>query len=231
MTQQSSAHALAEVTAALVREHDVTDLLTVVLRDCIEVLPVDGAAILVLRQGGALELLSASSHRTEELELFQAQHEEGPCVDVARSGEVVVAGAEEMQQRWPTFAAVMSASGYSSVHAFPLRWRGGPIGGLNLFSNADVMLDGTEREIAQNFADLAALAVLRPLEPRSADTVERSLLAALEGRVVVEQAKGVLAHRLGVEMSDAYDELLRRARDAGTDVTTAARELVDRVSR
>jgi GAF domain-containing protein len=230
MTQQSSAHALAEVTAALVREHDVTDLLTVVLRDCIEVLPVDGAAILVLRQGGALELLSASSHRTEELELYQAQHDEGPCVEAAHSGQAVMAGLSEVQQRWPAFAGVMSASGYSSVHAFPLRWRGGPIGGLNLFSSSDARFDDTEQEIAQNFADLAALAVLRPLEPRSADTVERSLRAALEGRVVIEQAKGVLAHRLGVDMSDAYDDLVRQARDAGTDVTTAARALVDRVS-
>jgi GAF domain-containing protein len=230
MTQQSSAHALAEVTAALVREHDVTDLLTVVLRDCIEVLPVDGAAILVLGPGGGLELLSASSHRTEELELYQAQHDEGPCVDVAHSGQAVVARLEEAEQRWPAFAGVMSASGYLSVHAFPLRWRGGPIGGLNLFSNADVRLDGTEQDIAQNFADLAALAVLRPIEPRSEATVERSVSAALEGRVVVEQAKGVLAHRLGSEMSDAYDELVRLARHAGTDVTTAARKLVDRVS-
>jgi GAF domain-containing protein len=230
MSLQSSAHALAEVTAALVREHDVTDLLTVVLRDCIEVLPVDGAAILVLRPGGALELLSASSHRMEELELYQAQNDEGPCVDVAHSGQPVMAQLDEVQRRWPAFAKVMSASGYSSVHAFPLRWRGGPMGGLNLFSRAQRLLDAAEREIAQNFADLAALAVLRPIEPRSEATVERSVSAALEGRVVVEQAKGVLAHRLGFEMSDAYDELVRRARDAGTDVTTAARELVDRVS-
>jgi len=117
------------------------------------------------------------------------------------------------------------------VHAFPMRWRGGPLGGLNLFSKADVRFDDTEREIAQNFADLAALAVLRPLEHRSAASVERSVTAALEGRIVVEQAKGVLAHRLGVDMSSAYDELVRQARESGVDVTSAARSLVDRTAR
>lgn len=227
MMVQTSAHALAQVTASLVRAHDVTDLLAAVMRDCIDVLPVDAAAILV-EHSGSIELLSASSHRVEELELYQAQVDAGPCVEAIRDGAPVTAvGLAAVAARWPDFAQVMESAGFRSVHALPLSWRGTTLGGLNLFSVGEADLGELEAEVAQNFADLATLAVLRPVHASSAAEVERSIDSALEGRVVVEQAKGVLAYSLGLDMGAAYEELVRRARSEGTDVTRAARDLIE----
>lgn len=231
MIPRTSAQALAAVTSALLQDHDVTGLLAQLVQDSARFVPADAAGLLLRSDGDHLEFLSATSHRTTELEIYQAQGDEGPCVDVVRGGESVEAvGASAVEERWPRIGPEIVRAGFRSVFASPMRWHGQVIGGLNLFTVSDEPLDETARQLAQAFADVATLVIVQPLHVDEDDLLG-NLRRALEGRVVVEQAKGVLAYQLGIGMADAYDELVRRSEQDGRTLTATARATIDEARR
>lgn len=226
MTARTSAQALADVASALVEDHEITGLLARLVADCAQLLPADAAALLVRIPDRGFELLSATSHRVDELEVYQAQREAGPCVDATRTGEPTSAvGAPQIVARWADVGQEIVAAGFGSVHAFPMHWRGHAIGCLNLFSAAAVELSDASTVLAQSFADFATLAIVQPAALADDDLTER-ITAALEGRVVVEQAKGVLAHQLGLDMAAAYDELIARTAANGSTLAQVAHTVV-----
>jgi hypothetical protein len=134
-------------------------------------------------------------------------------------------GADDIVTRWPEVGTVIVESGFQAVHALPMVWHGRVLGGLNVFSVEAVPLEGASLQLAQHFADVASIALAQPgmLED---DELDERISSALEGRVVIEQAKGVLAHTLGVDMATAYDELLRRTLDTGSTLSATARDVV-----
>jgi transcriptional regulator with GAF, ATPase, and Fis domain len=231
MTARTSAQALADVASALVGEHETTGLLARLMLDSAELIPADAAALLVRTREGAFEMLSATSHRAVELELYQAQQSAGPCVDAALLGRPVSAvGGDEIASRWGDVGRRIVDEGFQAVHAFPMHWREHVIGGLNLFSVAAQELTEPSRQLAQSFADLATLALVQPLG-LGADDLAQRVTDALEGRVVVEQAKGVLAFQLSVDVADAYDELVRRSVQDGADLGQTARNVIRAAQR
>jgi transcriptional regulator with GAF, ATPase, and Fis domain len=221
MTPRTPAEAFADAARALLHEHDVNDLLLRLTRDAARFAGADAAG-LVVRTGHVLELLSATSHAAAQIELYQAMGTEGPCLDTIETGEVVVVtGAGELADRWPTAGPLIVDAGFQAVHACPLTWQDGVLGGLNLFRRAALAPGEDEVRTAQAFADMLTLAVVRPERLAHRD-VDRRVERALEGRVAIEQAKGVLAHQLGVDMASAYEELIgRSAREGGTLTDTA----------
>lgn len=228
---RTSTQAFADITAALVREHDVTDVLLRLVRDAARVLDVDAAAILVRARRGSLEVLSATSHVTEELELYQSQEEEGPCVDAVRSGEATQAvGADELSTRWPTVGPAIVAAGFRAAHGFPLRFHTSTLGALNVFSRAEQAVSPEDCLLGQSLADVASLALVHPGKVPEHSVAQR-LDAALEGRIVVEQAKGVLAQVLGLDMPAAYGELLARVDRDGQSLTATARQVIAEAQR
>ncbi|GEM00042.1 ANTAR domain-containing protein [Cellulomonas terrae] len=226
MTARTSAQALADVASALVEDHEITSLLARLVSDCAQLLPADAAAFLVRTADGGFELLSATSHRVDELELYQAQRTTGPCADATRTGGPTSAvGRVRIVDRWPDVGQEIVDAGFGSVHAYPMHWRGHAIGGLNLFAVAEEELSAASGVLAQSFADFATLAIVQPVALADDDLAER-VSAALEGRAVVEQAKGVLAFQLGLDMAAAYDELLARSATNGTTLAQVARNVV-----
>ncbi|WP_315093865.1 GAF and ANTAR domain-containing protein [uncultured Cellulomonas sp.] len=226
MSERTPERALAHLLGTLVRDHDDADLFADLVRDCAALLPADAAAVLVRDSHHGLELLSSTSHRATELELYQAQVGAGPCAEAARTGEAVSAvGAADITARWPDVGRAIVDAGFLSVHAFPMVWHGRPLGGLNVFSNRPEPMTPASLVLAQNFADVAALSLVQPLVLSDADLSER-VGAALRGRIVVEQAKGVLAETLGVDMGTAYDDLVHRALENGSTLSETARAVV-----
>jgi GAF domain-containing protein len=226
MTARTSAQALADVASALVENHELTGLLARLVTDCAALLPADAAGLLVRTGDGGFELLSATSHRVDELELYQAQREYGPCVDAARTGERTSAiGSDAITERWGDVGREIVGAGFQAVQAFPMHWRGHAIGGLNLFSVAATELSEASAILAQSFADFATLAIVQPAALGDEDLAQR-ISEALEGRVVVEQAKGVLAYQLGLEMADAYDELVARSLANGSALADVAHNVI-----
>lgn len=215
---------LAAAVAGVVAHPDVADTLDHLLTDSARLLRASALGLLVrARSGAPLELLAATSHRVAELELFQRQEDEGPCVEVLETGSVVgVSGQDELRARWGPVGPAIVAAGYHGVQAFPLRWRGLVLGGLNVFYPTPVMGDvGT----GQVLADLAAVVVVGSSSGGPAG-MERGLQQALAGRVVVEQAKGVLSYQHDVDVDVAFEVLRRQAEAAGTTLTATAEHVV-----
>ena len=218
---------LAGAVAAMVARFDVADALVHLLEACSMAYPANAVAVMVANPRGGLELLGSTSHRADELELLQIQSETGPCVDAVATNERIVASGSEMVERWGSIGTAILGAGYGAVHAFPMHWRGRSIGGLNIFVDGDT---GPDLELGQMFADLVTLAVLQAHDV-SADQLVARIHEAVSSRAVIEQAKGVLAHRRRADMDAAFGELLAESRRTGQSLTTAAKEVVEREYR
>jgi len=170
-----------------------------------------------------------SSHpaQRQDLELYEIQAGEGPCLDAFSQGAAIhVVGAEQMLLRWPLFGRQLVDSGLQSVCASPLRWRGTTIGAFNAFLTDPEGLTSEFRTVLQAFADIATVAVVQLAMPELPDL--RALThAALECRTIVEQAKGVLAYQHGVSVDEGYDILLERVRRSGALLEDEARAVVE----
>jgi hypothetical protein len=224
------AEAFADTVSALVGEPDVTDVLAHLVADCASVTGAESVAILARDSTGELSLLAATSHRVTELEILQIQRSNGPCVDVIETNEALaVSGVTEIIARWHRVGQAIVDAGYDSVQAFPLRWRGTVLGGLNLFGTR-AGETAADAQIAQAFADIATLAVIYSM-PISAEQAATRLHEALNARELVEQAKGVISYVENVDMGTAYEILIRRAETTGDTLTHTATTILEEQQR
>jgi GAF domain-containing protein len=221
------ARTLVELADTLVDDFDVVDLLTLLADRCVETLDVAAAGIVLASPDGRLRVLASTSDAMRLLALFELQADEGPCLDCYRTGEPVA--HEELtsaRARWPRFAAEALAAGFHSVQALPLRLRGTTIGALNLF-DADAAEPGpADAEVAQAFADVATIAILQHRAVREAQVVNEQLNRALNSRIVIEQAKGVLAEREGLDVQQAFDRLRGHARNHNVRLSDLASDVI-----
>jgi len=220
-----TAASLAAALDAIVRpEPDVADVLAHLVADCAYATAADACALMAVEGNGELSLLAAESHRAVELELLQIQRDAGPCVDVIEDGTPLhVSGADAIRERWDPVGAAVVDAGFNGVEAYPMRWRGTMLGGLNLFRvDSEVPPAGT---LAQAYADMATLVVVQSVSV-DVDQIRARLHEALSARGLVEQAKGVLAYREDVDLGDAYTLLLGRAESSGTPLTQTALDIV-----
>ncbi len=226
MTVRTWAETLAEATFRLTGAGDVLDDLVALLGDAATITGASAAGLLAVGPAGALELVAATSHGTAELELYELQNDQGPCVEAIRTRAVVAASAEDLTFRWADVGRSMLRSGIRSVHAFPVLWHGDAVGALNLFHRDDGGLTDERRRAGHAVANLAALALSRPAEV-STVVLQQRVLEALEHRLVVEQAKGVLAYVWDVDMAEAYGLIVRTAAGQGRPLTEVAARIVE----
>ena len=222
-------HAFVDLSGELVTDYDVLDMLSTLTTRCARLLDVASAGLLLADLGGRLHLAASSSESTHDLEVYQLQRDEGPCLDCYRLGEPVVAPhLGEAQHRWPQFVRVARAAGFLSVHALPLRLHGSTLGTLGLFGTRAGTLHVDDLALAQALAHVAAVAIVNQRTAVTASTVNAQLQRALDSRVVLEQAKGVLAHTGGLSIDEAFAALRRYARDHGHKLGEVAAQVVQR---
>ena len=222
------ARTLVELADSLVDDFDVVDLLTRLAGRCVEVLDVDSAGIMLAGPDGHLRVMASSSEAMRVLELFEVQAREGPCLDAHSSGlPVVNQDLAGVNRRWPRFAAEALAAGVRSVHALPMRLRGSVIGALNLFRAGPGELGPADLEIAQAFADVATIAILQHRAAHEAQVINEQLTQALNSRVVIEQAKGMVAERLELDMERAFTLLRNHARNHNLRLADVSNAVID----
>jgi GAF domain-containing protein len=204
-----------EVADTLVDEFDVIDFLHSLTVHAAAVSGAGAAGLMLTDQRGRLQFMAASSPHGEDLELYQLQNSEGPCLDCFTTGEPVVnADLSRAADRWPVFAPRAIQLGYQSVHAFPMRLREHTIGALNLFGSADALFEETEVRVVQALADVASIALMQERAIRRAEELTEQLQGALTSRVVIEQAKGAVAALAGITPDEAFELLRARARSS-----------------
>jgi hypothetical protein len=227
--EQDLAAAFVDLADTLVSDYDVADLLYRLVEHTVKLLDAAEAGLLLTDQRGGLHVMASTNERTKLLELFQLQENEGPCLDCYRSGEAVaVDDLASAGARWPVFAPVALAEGYAAVHAFPMRLREITIGALNLFSTSVGALPDDDRHVAQALADVATIGLLQERAIHHNDQLVAQLEGALASRVVIEQAKGVLAEQGGMDMDAAFQVLRAHARDSNRRLADVAHDVVDR---
>jgi GAF domain-containing protein len=203
-----------ELADTLVADFDVVELLSLLADRCVEVLDVDAAGLMLVGPDGDLRVMASSSEAMRVLELYELQAQEGPCLDCYRSGRPVVnQDLATVNGRWPRFAPEALAAGFRSVHALPMRLRGSVIGALNLFHAAPGEMAAADVDAAQALADVATIAILQHRATLEAQVVNQQLQHALNSRVVLEQAKGMVAERAGLDMEQAFTALRTYARN------------------
>lgn len=226
--EQLLARVFVELADTLVTDFDLTDFLLMLTERCGDLLGVDAVGILLTDQQDRLQLVAASTAQAKDLELFQLQSEQGPCLDCFATGEPVVCGdLGAHPQRWPVFAAAAAEAGFVAVHALPMRLRADVIGALNLFSTTTGELDASTVALCQAFADVATIGILSERAAREKDLLSQQLQLALNTRIIIEQAKGVLAERLGLPVHQAFLAMRGWARDNNRKLAEVALAVVE----
>jgi GAF domain-containing protein len=205
--------AFVKVADTLVADFDIIEFLDMLAEYGVELLGVSACGILLADPEGSLNLVAASTEQTRILELSQLQNDEGPCLDAYRTMTTVTGpDLTTAGDRWPIFAPAALAAGFTAVHAMPMRLRRQALGAFNLFSAVPGALDAETIELGQALADVATIGILHERALRRQEVVTEQLQVALNSRIVIEQAKGVLAERLQLSIDDAFTTLRRYAR-------------------
>jgi len=220
------ADVFVELADTLVDEFDVIDFLHVLTQRCVGLLDVSAAGLLLTDQQDTLQVVAASSERTRLLELFQLQTDQGPCVDCFRTGQPVSVSDLASAGRWPRFTEAAAEVGFASVHAVPMRLRTEIIGALNFFHTDPVPVDPERLRVGQALADVATIGLLQHRAIRRREILAEQLGTALNSRILIEQAKGVLAERLGLAVDEAFTVLRSYARNHNRRLSDLAEAVV-----
>lgn len=225
--QTLTATTFVEIVDTLVGDFDVIEVLTLLTSRCVELLDAAAAGILLAGNDGRLRVVGASNEQIQLLELFQVQNDEGPCLDCFRTGQVVLHSDLDIESPWPLFAAECSGAGFASVCAVPLRLKAHTLGCLNMFMSEPGGLADTDVALAQALADVASIAIIQDQATRDAAIREGHLQHALNSRIAIEQAKGMIVEHNKIDMDAAFSRLRAYARNQNRRLTEVAESLVD----
>jgi transcriptional regulator with GAF, ATPase, and Fis domain len=219
---------LTVVADTLVDDFDVVDLLHDLVDRCSALFDAVDVGIVLSDSQHRLVVMAATNERSRLIEVLQLAAGHGPCLDAYRTGEVVTAGSiDEIAARWPSILGAARDSGYQSVHAIPLRLRRTTIGSLNLFRDTAGHLDPRDVQAAKTIADVTTIGLVQERAIKEASDTRDQLQHALTARILIEQAKGIIAHSQGVDMETAWALLRQRARSRQARVTDIAQAVVD----
>ncbi len=226
--EQRIVEIFVELANTMVEDFDVVEFLHGLSERCVELLDCAESGLLLADASGALQVMASSSERSEALELLQLQNQEGPCFECYRQGEPVFSDDLEADTgRWPVFSLAAVGKGFRSVQAVPMRVRGETVGTLNLFRATPGRLASEDMPLGQGMADIAAIALLQERSLREARSVAEQLQGALTSRVVIEQAKGILAERAQIDVDAAFAMLRAHAREQNRRLSDIAHALID----
>ena len=225
--EQKLSQAFVELADTLVDDFDVVDFMMLLTERCVELLGATDGGLMLVDPLGDLRVVASSSEQMRTLELLELQSSEGPCLDAYRTAEA--ASADDLAaivDKWPDFGVHVRDAGYRSIYAVPMRLRANVIGALNLFNTDQAPWDTDDLKLAQALADVATIGLLHHRAMHDSVLLSTQLQAALDSRIAIEQAKGLLSERLGTTTEEAFEQLRRYARSHNLLLANAAVDLV-----
>jgi GAF domain-containing protein len=221
------ARTFVELTDTLVDDFDVVEMMSRLADRCVDVLGVAAAGLMLVAPDGALRVIASSNEAMRVLELFELQSLAGPSLDCCATGQPVVNQAlAAANGRWPQFSARALAAGFHSVHVLPMRLRRTIIGVLNLFQVKANEMGTVDIDIAQAFADVATVAILQHRAVHEAQVINEQLHLALNSRIAIEQAKGMIAQHEGLNMGEAFALLRYHSRKNNVLLLSVAEAII-----
>lgn len=228
-SEQRLTRVFVELADTLVDEFDALDFLSTLTERSVELLDADAAGVILIDARGVLHVVASTSDEAQLLELLELQNDEGPCLECLETGRAVVnLGPEQAGARWPRFSAALAEVGFQSAHAIPLRLRDSVVGAMNLFCTADSRLSDDDLALGQALADIATIGLLQERAVRQSGLIAEQLQTALDNRVLIEQAKGVLMASAGVAVDVAFQMMRGYSRRNNLPVKDVAARVVDR---
>ena len=206
-------------------ESDVADVMDRLVAISLELLSAHGVG-LALRSRDSLAIAAVSNETVGEVLSLAIATKQGPCVDAVRTGEPVTAFDLLAEPRWPMFAASAREAGYCSVLSVPLRVREQVIGSLSVFRDTPSPVPAYDQMVAETIAQTAAIGIMSNRHHLDQIEVNAQLTRALDSRVVIEQAKGVLAERRRLGMDQAFAAIRKYARDHNQKITEVAQRVI-----
>lgn len=221
--------AFVKLADTLMADYDVVDLLDTLLLECTQILDTDAGGLMLVDALGNLQVIASTSEQADFVELMQLNAGAGPCIECFTTGEAVsVADIDEFGTQWPQFRAAALQKGFHSVHATPMRLRGEILGTMNLFSTQVGELNPRDVAVAQALTDVATIGILQERSIRETGIVAEQLQRALDSRILIEQAKGVLSQTASIGMDDAFAMLRRYARNSNLSLRAVAEGVANR---
>ncbi|WP_229075060.1 GAF and ANTAR domain-containing protein [Actinoplanes sp. DH11] len=218
-----------EVADTLVDEFDVVEFLQMLTQHVAGLFDTGEVGLMLADHRGRLTFMAASDESARILDLFQLQHDDGPCLDAFRTARPVTnVNLAAAADTWPQFAPRATQAGFASVHAFPLRLRKEVIGAMGVFGSA-TELSGTDTSIVQSLADVAVIGLLQERAIRRGEVLTGQLQGALNSRIVIEQAKGVVAQAHGLSPDAAFTLIRDFARKNNRRLSDVAATIVTRL--
>ena len=216
-----------ELADTLVAEFDALDFMHTLTERAVELLDADAAGLILSDPRGRLQVVATTHHDAQVLEVFQIQNDEGPCLECFLTGQALVnLDLDEVTDRWPRFRVATREAGFRSTHAIPMRLRDETIGALNLYCRDRVELSDADVSLGQAMADIATIGLLQERVVRQQGLLAEQLQSALNSRVLIEQAKGVLAERAALGIDDAFELMRAHSRRTRRSLTDVARALL-----
>jgi len=223
------ARTFVELADTLVADFDLIDFMSTLVERCAELLGSAEVGLALSATRGELRVMASSSERMRALELIESQNDEGPCRDCLRSGEQVLnQRLEGAEARWPRFVPEAREAGIEMVHALPLRLRSDVIGAMNIFSTEQIELAPEDVNLTQALADAATIGILQERAIKHGADLAGQLQSALNSRIVIEQAKGIVAESRKVDMEEAFAMLRAHARSNRALLSDIARAVTAR---
>lgn len=210
----------------MARQFAINDVLYELADHAMSILSAAGAGVSVLTSGDELRFVTATSERITSVEQVQDRYQAGACVEAFRTGEAVaVSSLEDVRSRWPQYGDALGAAGLGAVVGFPLLVDGRRIGALDVY---DEPRRWSPDDIAatQVLADIASAYLLHAGRLAEARQVSTQLQEALESRVVIEQAKGMLSRDHSTSVDQAFETMRAYSRSTSAPLREVAERIV-----
>jgi GAF domain-containing protein len=221
--------AFVTLADTLTDDYDVLDLLHTLVEECTQIFGTQAGGLMLADSDGRLQLVASSSEQVELVEIMQLNAGSGPCVECFTSGlRVTVGDIAASGDRWPAFRDEALKQGFRSIHAMPMKLRGQIIGTLNLLGTSVGDLSARDADAAQALTDVATIGILQERVIRESSIVTDQLHRALDSRILIEQAKGVISEVASLSVDEAFSALRQYARSNNLRLLDVARQIVDR---
>lgn len=227
--EQRISAAFVAVADTLTTDFDVLDLLHTLVEQCTQILDTSAGGLMLMDGNGELQLMTSTSEAADFVEVMQLNASAGPCIECFRTGTAQsVPSIKDLGERWPDFQKAAIGGGFKSAHATPMRLRGQVIGTMNLFSTKRGALSERDAAVAQALTDVATIGILQERMVKEVNTMAEQLHKALDSRVLVEQAKGMIAHSLDMDMDAAFSAIRAYAHANKLTIRAVAEGVSDR---